>query len=191
MPILVTVLAFSVGLNVCIYYFDQVRIREMQGMISKTRAKAFNQWVGSMELVINSITGAETYLDVQRARQYFGMKSDCVSVLTLGLLDASAPHSQEDDLYWKISSVTFYLHEALESAEYPPRAEPIDDYLKAAIGSLNSTIQNLLSKTAYVVAEIEVDPAQQLKNAGVLTDVINILGQIDQISGDIITHYGL
>jgi hypothetical protein len=168
----------------------------MQDTTNELRVQALKSWVGGMYYARDELVNSKTYLDIQSANQHLERARGYVAILIIDVWDDSqlTEETVEDDLYFRTIVAHDHLHGALASAilngTNTTTAEPIDDYLKTAIGSLNSTIVNLWNITLENIRETEIEPAQQLKNAGVLTDVVNILRQIDQTSKDISTHYG-
>jgi len=95
-----------------------------------------------------------------------------------------------------MSKATFYLYEALQTAHFGNQTGTVternlDENVLTMIENVTTNIENLESNISLVRTRPPngVEPTQQLREAGVLTDVLNCLEQIYQVSSDILNYY--
>jgi hypothetical protein len=191
--ILVLVLIISVGLNL---YDHLIVFPQMQATINDMRVQALNGWLSKMELVKNILVQAETNFDVEdatvhtyRAKRFEEILSNEISI---------GKHGKE--LYYWVSKVTFYLDEALRKVYSGNQTGAVternlDQNVLTMIENVTTNIENLRSKTSsmqmimWTTGLKGVEPTQQLREAEFLTDVLNYLEQIDQVSIEILDYY--
>lgn len=187
--ILVLVLIISVGLNL---YDHFIVLPQMQATTNNMRVQALNAWLGKMEVVKNILKQAETNIDVEDAHVHTSRAELFVNILTNGI-DIFEHHKE---LYYWISKVTLYLDEALLRIHSGNQTgvvteRNLDQNVLTMIENVTTNIENLESKTSFMRTRSlnGVEPTQQLREADVLTDVLNYLEQIYQVSIDILNYY--
>lgn len=187
------VLIISVGLNL---YDHFIVLPQMQATINDMRVQALNGWLSKMELVKNILVQAETNIDVEdatvhtsRAKRFEDILSDGINIFEHG-----------KDLYYWVSGVTFYLDEALWKVYSGNQTGAVternlDQNVLTMIENVTANIENLRSKTSsmqmimWTTGLRGVEPTQQLREAEVLTDVLNYLERIYQVSIEILDYY--
>lgn len=187
--ILVLVLIISVGLNM---YTHFIVLPQMEATINNMRGQALNAWLGKMWLVESILKGAETNIDVEDAHVHASWARPIVDIFTEGI--DIWKHSRE--LYYKISRVTHYLDEALHRIHFGNQTGSVternlDTNVLTMIKNITTNIENLRSITGFMRSTPQegVEPTQQLREAGVLTDVLHYLEQIYQVSIDVLNYY--
>lgn len=98
------------------------------------------------------------------------------------------------ELYYWIPKVTRNFDDALftiyEGNQTPYYAERnLEPDILTMIENVTTNIENLTNKTDLLISN-GVEPTQQLRDAGVLTDVINYLEQMFENSCNIGKYYG-
>jgi len=186
--ILVLVLIVSVGLNL---YDHFIVIPQMQATINNMRVQALDAWLGMMQKVNNILKHAKTNIDVKDAHNHTSWAEPLVhSRLTYGI---DIWEHQNEFYYW-ISKVAFYLDEALVTVHFGNKTGPVternlDQNVLTMIENITTTYDNSETKIRSHLSSNGVEPVQQLREAGVLADVLIHLEQIYQISADILNYF--
>ena len=187
--ILVLTFIVSVGLNL---YDHFVVLPQMQATINNMSLQALDGWMGKMETVRNILKRAETNIDVEDGHVHTSWAERFVDILTTEM-ESSKYHNK---LYYSMSKATFYLDEALLTVHFGNQTEPVternlDENVLTMIENVTTNIENLYNKINLVRTRPPngVEPTQQLREAGVLTDVLTCLEQIYQVSSDILNYY--
>ncbi len=163
-------------------------LHKVQAAANNIRVEAFESWRGKMELVKNILNRAETRVDVLEASEHTSWATVFARIFTNGINF----NKDEKKLYYWVSRATWYLYTALDRV-YSRTYDGIDQNILSMIGNVTTNIENLESKTGgprYNLMRFNgVEPAQQLREAEVLTDVLNYLEQIFLVSVDIYNYY--
>lgn len=184
--IIFLVLIVSVGLNL---YDHFVTLPQMEATTNNLRVEALEGWLHKMELVKNLLKRAETNFDVEDVGIHTSWAKMFVDVFTSGI---DIFEHQKEFYYW-VDKTTYYLQEALFQIYRGNQTgfvteRNLDQNILAMIANVTDAIENIESKT-HTLSLNGVDPAQQLREAGVLTDVLNHLEEIYEISVDMYDYY--
>ena len=189
MGILVLVLIISVGLNL---YDHLIVLPQMQATINNMRVQALDAWLSKMELVKNILEQAETNFDVEDAHVHTSWARLSEEKLSNGI--NIFEHGKE--MYYWVSKVTWYLDRALLKVHSGNQTGAVternlDQNVLTLIENVTTNIENLRSKTSFMwITSLKgVEPTQQLREADVLTDSLNYLEQVYQISIVILNYY--
>jgi hypothetical protein len=185
--IVVLVLVVSVALNV---YDHFVTLPQKESTMNNMRVEAFKAWRNRMVLVKSLLKRAETNFDVKDIKGDTYSAERFANIFTTGI-NIFEP---QKELYQWVSKTAYYLDEALLTIYSGNQTgviieQPLDENILTMIQNVTTTIENLGSKTE-ILSLNGVDPAQQLREAGVLTDILNYLEQIYEVSIDMNNYYG-
>jgi hypothetical protein len=184
--IVVLVLVVSIALNVYDYF---VVLPQIESTVNNMRVEAFKAWRGKMVLVNHLLKRAETNFDIEDVVVETSRAKLFADIYTFDIHISKHP----EKLYYWVSMVTYHLalslHEIFIGNETGVITEkPLNEDVLSMIQNVTTTMENLESKTGRVSLN-GVGPAQQLREAGVLTDVLNYLEQIYEVSGDMYNYY--
>ncbi len=185
----VLVLIISVGLNL---YDHFIVLPRMQATINDMRNQALNGWLSKMGSVKYILVQAKTNFDVEDARVQTSRLRRFEDILSNGI--NVFEHGEE--LYYWISKVTFYLDEALLKVLSGNQTGAVternlDQNVLTMIENVTTNIERLRTRTSFMwtVSPKGVEPTQRLREAEVLTDALNYLERIDQVSIEILDYY--
>lgn len=182
--ILVLVLIVSVGLNLHDHFITFPHtLHKVQATSNNMRIEALQALLSKMELVKNLLKKAKTKVDVLEASGHTSWAKRFANIFASGI----DIYKHQEKLYYWVHHATLHLYEALDRV-YLRTVADIDQNILAMIGNVTTNVENLESK-AGILSPNGVDPAQQLREAGVLTDVLNYLEQMYQVSVDIHNYY--
>ncbi len=184
--IVVLVLVVSIALNVYYHFFA---LPQIESTVNNMRVEAFNAWNSKMSLVKHLLKRAETNFDIEDVAVETSWARLFVDIYTSDINIFRHP----EKLYYWASMVTHHLdlslHEIFLGNETGVITEkPLNEDVLSMIQNVTTTMENLESKTG-ILSLNGVDPAQQLGAAGVLTDILNYLEQIYQVSVDMYNYY--
>lgn len=185
--IVVLVLVVSVALNV---YDHFVALPQIESTVNNMRVEAFKAWRSRMVSVRFYLNRAETNFDIKDISDDTYMAERFANIFTSGI-NIFEP---QKELYQWVSKTAYYLDEAMLMIYSGNQTgvvteQPLDENILTMIQNVTTTIENLRSKTE-IVSLNGVDPAQQLREAGVLIDILNYLEQIYEVSIDMNNYYG-
>lgn len=187
--ILVLVLIISVGLNL---YDHLIVLPQMQATINNMRVQALNAWLSKMELVKNLLKQAKTNIDVKDAQVHTSWAKLFEDILSNGI----NIYEPNKELYYWISKVANYLDMALFRIYTGNQTGAIiernlDQNVLKMMENVTANMENLVSKPAVMRTTPlnGVEPTQRLREEDVLTDVLNYLEQIYQVSIVIYNYY--
>jgi len=184
--IVVLVLVVSIALNVYDHFFA---LPQIESTMNNMRVEAFNAWNSKMSLVKHLLKRAETNFDIEDAAVETSWARLFVDIYTSDINIFRHP----EKLYYWASMVTHHLdlslHEIFLGNETGVITEkPLNEDVLSMIQNVTTTMENLESKTG-ILSLNGVGPAQQLREAGVLTDTLNYLEQIYEVSIDMYNYY--
>lgn len=185
--IIALVLVVSVGLNL---YDHFVILPQTKATANNLRVEALDGWIGKVELVKNLLKDAETNFDVIEARVHASWAKRFVAVFIVGI-DIFGP---QEELYYWVHKATFYLYEGLYQIYFGNQTgriteRTLDPNILLMIANLTEGLGNITSRTEMLLSPNGVEPAQQLREAGVLTPVLRHLEEVYEVSLDMYNYY--
>ncbi len=188
--ILAALLVVSLGVNL---YDRFIALPQAQATMNNMRVDALDAWLDKMQLVKNILKRAETNIDVEDAEVHASWAGLFVNIFENGMNSFESGK----ELYLGVSKANYYFTDALHTIYVghfgnetgPITKRDLDETTLTMIENVTTTIENLESKVRTTLSSDGVEPAQQLTEAGILTDVLNLLEQIYQISIEIHNHY--
>lgn len=191
---LILVLIFSLGLNL---YNSLVIQPKMQATINNMRVEALQDCLGTMGGVKNVVRRAETNFDVKEAVVYASYAIPFMKIFISGIDVFRHP----EKLYYWVQRATYDLRDGLNEVYFGNETgvvteRNLDKNILAMIENLSEAIENIERRVdippvrgLHILSVKGVDPAQQLREADVLTDVLDYLKQICKVSGDMYNYY--
>jgi hypothetical protein len=163
----------------------------MQTTENDMRTEAFKAWLSQMALIKSLLNGAKTNYAIEDCSHQVSYAKRYVNVFESGI----DVFESGNELYYGVSKATYYLHEALSRIYFGNQTGPVvyrnlDQYDLAIIGNLTSSIENL-GRTATSLSLNGIEPTAQLKDDGVLTDVLRYLEQIYGFAQSVYEYYGI
>jgi len=184
--ILVLVLIISVALNLYDYF---VTFPQMHATTNNMRTEALKAWLSKMSLIKNLLSRAKTNDDIRDCEDHASWAElfEDVSESGIDIFESGK------ELYKGVSKAAYYLQYSLHRIYVGNQTgyvftRNLDQYELVIIGNLTKTIENLESATSLALDGVE--PTQQLKDAGVLADVLEYLEQIFEFSDVVYEYYG-
>ena len=191
--ILVLVLIISVGLNL---YDHFITLPQMQAIMNDMRVRAFNSWLDEMTACAYILESAETLEDFWHARDHLYYAEGSVATLLTGIDTGYYSEQYTKHLYYWINRATDSLEYAVQRIRalvYKNLSALDDEFISSRIKNITQAIHDIgLSLLTSGISErwtnIGVDPIQQFRDKGKLTDMMNYCKQIAENSEEI-THY--
>ena len=185
------VLAISLGFNL----YHRSVIQNKEATTNNMRVEAFEAWLHHMKIVKYFLEPAETNLDVKDIGYQTLVAKQIVDALISGIDIFEHP---EGFYYW-VDKATSYFHDAMEETYMgnltgAVTERNLEPNVLNMIRNITRTIGSLYGRTQKTVVESilllnGVDPARQLREAGVISDILKYLQHIYQASVNIYNYY--
>ncbi len=178
--ILVLVLIISVGLSLYDHFvwIPQI-VAQGQARENNLRVQAFNLWLNKMTLIHTLLLEAQTYIDLNEIEVHTSWAMGIFDIVDTGIHEVYS----NQDLYYEMGQAIAYLDRAVDKSYMNKNFDQ----------NMISNVTSNMAQLAYMdeLSLNGVDPAQQLRDAGVLDSVLNHLEQIYQISLNflVVNHY--
>ena len=167
------------------YVLDRVQTR-IDYMSTHMSTEAFQPWLDEMKSVKTILESAKTNFDAKEALNYTSTARRFANILDCTIEARRQPDFMEH-LYFRIWMATFMLDKAVSTIaaepSYPPPVRNLNDDNLQKLENITATIGNLINSVGTI--EDGVDPVEQLKEKGVLNQVINYAKQVQATSIEI------
>ena len=170
-------------------------IQNKEATTNNMRVEAFEAWLDHMKIVKYFLERAETNFDVKD----IGYQTLVAKQIADALISGIDVFEHPEGLYYWVDRATSYFHDAVEEiylgnqtgAVIERNLEPKVLNMKR---NITRTIESLWGRTRLTTPESilllnGVDPARQLRDAGVISDVLKYLQHVYQASVDIYNYY--
>lgn len=167
------------------YVLDRLQTR-IDYMSTHMSIEAFQPWLDEMKSVKTILESAKTNFDAKEALNYTSTAMRFANILDC-TIEAHRPPDFMEHLYVRIGIATFMLDKAVSTIAtepaFPPTLRNLSDDTLQKLENITATIGNLVNSVGTI--EDGVDPVEQLKEKGVLNQVINYAKQVEATSIEI------